>query len=229
MLKINVATQGVTGVPIPCFNDFETFTNQLDLEALEDAKRRHYYKETTIEELFEEERIQFLKLPSTPYEVFKLSGATLNKYSEIVVDRTLFKVFNAAPNQTVLVKTYWDHAEILSESHQLLGKVNRIYTFNPQEVNWLDVFRNYAVKPRTYQYSQFKKMLPVAIQNYLKQEETLQKERLKAMYHWLCNYTITDIEQVLACSTGNETTLIISQDLSVYDVLTSKRGEKACH
>ncbi len=77
------------------------------------------------------------------------------------------------------------------------------------------------------------------------------------MYHWLGNYTMTDIEQVLACATGKETTFIItkhlnvlnshiedsllledpytpeslqgrSQDLSVYDALTSERGEKAC-
>ena len=245
-------------VPIPCFKDFETFTAELDLEALEDAKRKHYYKVATIEELFEEERIQFLKLPSITYEVFKLSGATLNKYSEVVVDGALFKVFNAAPNERVIVKTYWDHAEILSESHQPLGKVNRSYTFKPQEVNWLDIFRNYAVKPRTYQYSQFRKMLPTTIQSYLQQEETLQKERLKAMYHWLGNYTIADIEQVLACATGKETTFIISkhlsvlnghveepkllkdpytpeslqgrfQDLSVYDALTCTGGSKICH
>ena len=244
-------------VPIPCFKDFESFSADLDRQAIEDAKRNHYYKEDTIESLFEKERSKLLKLPVTPYEVFKLSGATLNKYSEIAVDGTLFKVFNAAPNQTVLVKAYWDHVDILNDSHQLLGKVNRNYTFKPQEVNWLEVFRNYAVKPRTYKYSQFKKMLPDTIQHYLNQDESLQKERIKTIYHWLGKYAIGDIEKVLACSTGRETTFVLSkhlnmlngqiedqqiledpytpeglqgksQDLSVYDALTVKGGSKVC-
>lgn len=244
-------------VPIPCFTDFETFTTYLDNQALEDAKRKHYYKDKTIENLFKEESKLFLKLPSIPYEVFKLNGAVLNKYSEINIDGKDFKLFNGLPNQNVITKTYWNQVKILTQSHQLIETINRPYIFKAREVIWIDVFRNYAVKSRTYNYSQFKKMLPKVIQDFLNQEHSTQKERLKAIYHWLGNYTLKDIEDIIKCCTGKEDIFELSQhlailsgkakelkiledpytpdslknkvqDLSVYDVLTSKGGSKIC-
>lgn len=245
-------------VPIPCFKDFKTLTVELDARALADAKREHYCKEGTIETRFEEEKVKLLKLPETPYEVVKLSSAILNKYSEITIDKHTYKVFKGTPNQTVIIKTYWDHVELLTEMHLFLEDLPRPYTFKPQEIKWLEVFRNYTIKPKTYAYSQFKKMLPEVIQNYLNKEETLQKERLQAIYHWLGNYTLQDILKVIEHSSGGETTFVLSQrlavlngkphqtlvtndpytpinlqnrvqDLSVYDALTKKGGTKVCH
>lgn len=202
-------------VPIPCFTDFETLTKELDARALEDAQREHYLKPGTIATLFEEERTKFLKLPENPFEVFKLSSMVLNKYSEVTIDKNNYKVFNGLPNQTVLLKTYWDHVEVLAEDHTFLENLPRPYTFKPQEIPWIDVFRNYAIKPRTYQYSHFKKMLPTPINNYLNEDKDLQKERLKAIYHWLGNYDLKAICHVIEGRIGNETPFILSQRLAI--------------
>ena len=245
-------------VPIPQFTDFETFTNELDQRAALDAQRPHYYKEGTIEELFSEERSKFLQLPDEPYEVFKVSSMVLNKYSEVVIDHKAYKVFNGVPNQSVLLKIYWNEVKVLTEDHQLLETLPRPYTFKPQEIKWLEVFRNYANKPKTYQYSQFRKMLPECINNYLTENESLQKERLKSIYHWLSHYEMKDLCEVISGRKGQETPFILSQrlavlhsktpvlitddpytpkslqnqtqDLSVYDALMKKKGgSRRCH
>lgn len=203
-------------VPIPCFKDFETLTKELDHRALEDAQREHYLNDnTTIAALFEEERSKLLTLPEKPFEVFKLSSMVLNKYSEVTIDKNNYKVFSGLPNQRVLLKTYWNRVEILTENHTLLETIPRPYTFKPQEISWVDVFRNYAVKPRTYQYSQFKRMLPESIINYLNEDASIQKERLKAIYHWLGNYDFKAICSVIENCTGKETPFVLSQRLAV--------------
>lgn len=244
-------------VPIPCFKDFESLTKELDERAEHDALRNHYYKEGTIADLFEEEREKFLKLPDTPYEVYKLSSMILNKYSEVTIDKKNYKVFNGLPNQSVLLKTYWNEVKVLTENHELIETLPRPYTFKPQEIKWLDVFRNYVAKPRTYQYSQFRKMLPECINTYLTEDLSLQKERLKSIYHWLGNYELNQICEVISLRAGQETPYVLSQrlavlhgcaqrppitddpytpenlqnqtqDLSVYDALMKKGGYKVC-
>ena len=181
----------------------------------------------------------------------------LNKYSEVTIDKKNYKVFNGLPNQNVLLKTYWNEVKVLTENHELIETLPRPYTFKPQEIKWLDVFRNYVAKPRTYQYSQFKKMLPECINTYLTEDLSLQKERLKAIYHWLGNYELNQICEVISLRVGQETPYILSQrlavlhgcaqrppiiddpytpenlqnqtqDLSVYDALMKKGGHKAC-
>lgn len=96
-------------------------------------------------------------------------------------------------------------------------------------------------------------MLPDCINTYLTGDETLQKERLKSIYHWLGNYEMKDISEVIQTRKGQETPFILSQrlavlhcktehilitddpytpevlqnqtqDLSVYDALTKKGG-----
>ena len=202
-------------VPIPHFIDFDTLTKDLDERALKDAERPHYYKEGTIAELFAEERTKLLQLPKEPYEVFKISSMVLNKYSEIMIDHKEYKVFSGLPNQTVLLKIYWNEVKVLTENHQLIETLPRPYTFKPQEIKWLEVFRNYASKPKTYQYSHFRKMLPDCINTYLTEDETLQKERLKSIYHWLGNYEMKAISEVIRTRRGQETPFILSQRLAV--------------
>ena len=203
-------------VPIPIVKDFETFSDELDARVNEDVKRNHYLKGKTIQELFKEEYQLMRPLPDTEYEVFKLSGAILNKYGEVTIDGNKYKVFRGSLGQKVVLKIYWNEILVLNESHELLEKLPRSYMFKPQKVNWNEVFRTYVTKPKTYKYSQFQRMLPESIQQYIAYDEAQTKERITNIYHWLNNYTIEQISKVLNECTGKETAYVITKKMSTY-------------
>lgn len=119
----------------PIVKDFKTFSDELDAKVNEDVKRNHYLKDKTIQELFEKEYELMRPLPDTEYEVFKLSGAILNKYGEVTIDGNKYKVFRGSPGQKVVLKIYWNEIIVLNESHELLEKLPRSYMFKPQQAN----------------------------------------------------------------------------------------------
>jgi hypothetical protein len=88
---------------------------ELDKRLLKDQDREHYSKKELIKDLWEKERQVLKKLPSDPYEAFKIESCKLNKYNEITVDKQIITVFDAKPLSDVLVKIKWDVIEILDD------------------------------------------------------------------------------------------------------------------
>jgi len=67
-------------VPVPRFEDIIKFNQNLLLQCEEDARREHYRKEGTIEELFKEDAIALLELPRVAFDTSKYITVKTNGY-----------------------------------------------------------------------------------------------------------------------------------------------------
>ena len=70
----------------------EDLTNQLEQQLINDRQRIHYKKEVLIDELWQQEQKQLIKLPEESYPVFKQFLIKFNKYNEFKLDGHLIHV-----------------------------------------------------------------------------------------------------------------------------------------
>jgi len=192
-------------------------------------KRSHYQKGKTIKELWEEEQRTLKKLPSIPYEVYRLDSMLVNNYGEVKADKMTITVFGAKPGTYLPVKIMWDKIEVLDNEYNLLTSVPRAYTDKVQEVPWLEVFKGYTRKPRSVTHSQFAKMLPRELFEYICIEDIhTRKDRIAACLNWIAVYTIKDINEALIKAKGNVSVSVITAVLhSINGHTSSYRCEVA--
>ena len=207
-------------VPIPIFDTFEKLEKELDERSSKDMNRSHYQKGVSIKDLWEEDKNNLKKLPHTPYEIYRLDSKLVNNYGEIKVDNMAIHVFGANPGTYLPVKIMWDRIEVLDNEYTLLTTVHRQYTNKIQEIPWISVFKEYIKKPRSVTHSQFSKMLPKELKEYICIEDIpTRKERLAACLNWIEVYSIADINA----------TLEMSKDISSISMITAKLHDSKGH
>jgi len=134
----------------------------------EDLKRPHYRKHVFISALWEDDKEALLVLPVTPFDVFRLETAMVNRVSEIQLDGEPYHVPGASWRQQVLVKIYPYHIEVFDKHGEVkLGQNPRKYAFDVEKVNWareLAVFKN---KPRAIEQATYLKALPEQLRKFL--------------------------------------------------------------
>jgi transposase len=186
-------------VPIPTYESQEQLATYFAEQARQDRERPHYAKQERIADLWEADRSQLLTLPETGFEAFRMSAAVVNKYGEIRADETTIPLHGLVqPGSEVLIQTFWDRLVILNQEHQRVREVPRPYTGRTAEIPWPLVFANLLRKPRSVTHSQFIRMLPEAVQQYVRVADyTVRKERLQALAHWCSVYPMEQIRHVL--------------------------------
>lgn len=186
-------------VPIPLYESHEQLTDYFAAHARLDRDRPHYAKGERIADLWEADRCQLLALPETAYEPSRLSAAVVNKYGEIRVESNTIPLIGLVPpGSEVLIQTFWDRLVILTQEQQTIREVPRPYTGKIAQIPWVQVFTNLQRKPRSVTHSQFIRMLPEAIQQYVSISDLPErKERLQTLTHWCGVYSILQIGQVL--------------------------------
>ena len=185
-------------VPLPIFEDLNTLEEKLDARLLEDLDREHYAKKELIKDLWEKEKQTLKRLPPEPFESFKIDSCKLNKYNEITVDKQTINVFDAKPLSDVLVKIKWDVIEILDNEYNPISIVPRAYTGKTKDVPWLEVFKGFRRKPRSITHSQFAKMLPSNIKEYITAEDyEKRRDRINSFIGYLSVYQIDSIEKAI--------------------------------
>ncbi|SFF45343.1 Transposase [Paenibacillus algorifonticola] len=194
-------------VPLPVYESHEQLADSLAEQARQDRDRPHYAKGEQISDLWEADRRHLLQLPETGYEPFRLSAAVVNKYGEIRVEGTAIPLVGlVSPGSEVLIQTFWDRFVIRTQEQQLVREVPRPYTGRTAEIPWTQVFMNLLRKPRSVTHSQFIRMLPKAIREYVGVADlTMRKERLQALAHWCGVYQMEQIQRVLEEAGGEAT------------------------
>ncbi len=76
-------------VPVPRFENLSEFNKDLLIQCEEDAKREHYRKEGTIEELYKEDVNALLKLPKVALETSKYITVKTNGYGRFLLHNGL--------------------------------------------------------------------------------------------------------------------------------------------
>ncbi|WP_234702050.1 IS21 family transposase [Desulfotomaculum nigrificans] len=192
-------------VPVPIFTDHETLASELVSCALADRKRKHYAKGVTIEELWQEESAKLLVLPEEPFQVFRLEQAKVNNYGEVRFDGVSFPLFEVHPEEKVILKIYWDHIEVLNQNYKLIGSFPRPYTHKTADVPWDKVIHNLKRKPRSAPYSQFVRMMPSIVQEFILLDDLeIRRNRLYWLSNWLKQYSLDEVAMVLKQEDWNQ-------------------------
>ncbi len=185
-------------VPIPILESQEKLAEELDSLAQKDMDRPHYAKGTAIEDLWTEEKDKLNKLPDNDFQVFRLDSAQVNKYGEVTIDKMSIKVFNSRPGNEVLLRLWWDRLEVLDQHYKVLTSIPRPYTGKVYDIPWVDVFKGFQRKPRSVRHSQFTRMLPAVLQEYILIEDVDdRKERISAFVNWCSVYSLNDISEAI--------------------------------
>lgn len=198
-------------VPIPVFEGQESLSKELDKRAISDMDRSHYEKTTKICDLWNEEKQRLKKLPSEPYEVYKLENAVVNNYGEVKVDKLNITVFGTKPGQCLPIKITWDQIIVLDNDYKTLTAIPRPYTDRAYELPWKEIFKGYVRKPRSVTHSQFTKMLPKELREYVCIEDLqIRKERTSACANWASVYSINQINDTVIKLKDSATTALIT-------------------
>lgn len=181
-------------VPIPVFESQEKLSEELDILAQKDMNRPHYVKGSFIQDLWAEEKSKLNKLPENDFQVFRLDSAQVNKYGEVTLDKISIKIFNSKPGNEVLLRLWWDRIEVMDQNYKILTDIPRPYTGKTYDIPWTDVFKGFQRKPRSVRHSQFTRMLPSVLQEYVLIENIDErKERISALVNWCSLYSLSDI------------------------------------
>jgi len=209
-------------VPIPIYESHEQLADYFADQAKQDRERQHYSRNRPIADLWEEDRCKLLTLPEHEYEAFRISAAVVNKYGEIRMEETTIPLLGMAkPGSEVLIQTFWDRLVILNNQHNKIREVPRPYTGRTADVPWPQIFTGWLRKPRSVTHSQFLRMLPETLREYVTAKDlTMRKDRLQALIHWSEVYSIEQIHEAISML-GQDT-----QVTRITSVLGMKHGSR---
>lgn len=168
-------------VPIPRFSCLKEYNQDLLLQCVKDAKREHYRKEGTIEELHQADKKVLLELPAAEFETCKYITVKTNGYGRFFLNNNLHE-YSVSPkyaNTRVLVKLTAFEVIALDESHREIVKHKRLYGDHKQQsMQWLPYLMQLSRCPGALKYTGIYAMLPDPIQQYLEKCNKSDKGKL---------------------------------------------------
>jgi hypothetical protein len=188
-------------VPVSTVNDLDELSAHLHEQALADRDKVHYLKGKTVGELWTTEKDRLLVLPVTPFEVFKLAQAKVNKVQEFQYDNTRYPVHTCRPGDRLILKVGYQEIEVLDAQYETVTRLPRPYSRKTMPIDWPELFKGFQKRPRAVLNSTFVPMMPRQVQDFLRQpglDQTARKQRIQLMIQWLDGYTLSDIATALA-------------------------------
>jgi transposase len=157
-------------VPVPRFESLSEFNKDLLIQCEEDAKREHYRKEGTIEELYKEDAAALLELPKVTLDTSKYITVKTNGYGKFLLNKGLHE-YSAAPkyaNGYVLVKLTAFHVIVLDENYREIVRHDRLYgDYKQQSMQWLPYLSQLSRRPGALKYTGIYHMLPQPVKEYM--------------------------------------------------------------
>lgn len=157
-------------VPIPRFESLAEFNKAQLKRCEEDTRRDHYRKDTTIEELFREDKAALLELPAVPLDVSKYITVKTNGYGKFYLHSGLHE-YSSAPgyaNRRILVKITADEVIPMDEGHREIVRHERLYGEHKQQsMKWLPYLTQLSKRPTALKYTGIYQMLPEVVKDYL--------------------------------------------------------------
>lgn len=183
-------------VPPPALETDTDLEEYLARAAKMDMDRPHYAKKEKIADLWTAEQKKLLTLPKTPFEVFRLEPARLNKYRELRFETTTYPLPQCTALEEVWLKVKWDEIEVLSRNgeYRWLGTLPRPYTEKAIPIEWTAVFDGYRRRPRAVMYSDFAKFMPSSVRSFVQVDDsTVRKSRITLVRRLLETYDMAEV------------------------------------
>lgn len=157
-------------VPIPHFENLSAFNKDLLQKCEEDAQRDHYRKDSTIEELFLQDKSQLMQLPAVSLDVSKYITVKTNDYGRFYLNGGLHE-YSVSPkyaNSRVFVRITANEVIPLDDSHREIVRHERFFGQTKQQsMKWLPYLTQLSRSPGALKYTGVYQMLPEAIKDYL--------------------------------------------------------------
>lgn len=162
-------------VPLPVFDDFDAFNQQLWSVCAKDSQRPHYKQEAMIADLFEKDREQLLLLPEHPYKVFRYETLTVNKYGFVTIDTNNYGLSPQLATHLIQAKLFADKIELYYE-RVLLKTYRRCYGSKTELMDWTQYLPTLCRKPGAVEHTRFFDQLPKLWQAHLLQTKGAERK-----------------------------------------------------
>lgn len=157
-------------VPVPSFKSLIEFNKESLLKCEIDSDRNHYRKDTTIEELYTEDKAALIDLPAVPLDVSKYATVKTNGYGRFYLNKGLHE-YSVSPkyaNSKVRIKITANEIIPMDESYRAVVTHERSYgNYKQQSMKWLPYLTQLSRRPGALKYTGIYQMLPETIKEYL--------------------------------------------------------------
>ena len=158
-------------VPIPRFEKLAE-ENILLLEQCEkDMQREHYEddRERFISELFEEDKVELIPLPSVPFDTALYTTAITDKYGKFTLNKGKHH-YSASPafcEAVVNLRITSSEVIVMDADMREVVRHKRLYGSETERMDWLPYLKYIARKPRSLRNSGIYDMMPQTMQIYM--------------------------------------------------------------
>lgn len=154
-------------VPVPEFKDLKEYNKQLLEKCDMDMNRMHYKGYGLIKDLFREDKSEFLKLPTVPFEVFLHEFAKADNYGKVKFDNRIYSTSPNMAGRQVIVKAGAYDVDILDIDCNHIVRHKRLYGEEKESMYWIPYLELLAKRPTALKYTGLFNQLPTILKEYL--------------------------------------------------------------
>lgn len=204
-------------VPIPEFEDLQSFNRQLLQMCDTDMNRKHYKRPNLICALFAEDKAAMDNLTEVPFEVYRLEPVKADKYGKVRFENKLYSASPEYAGKDMWLKAGAYTVEVMNPKYQTVVRHSRLYGQQSESMIWGPYLKLMTRRPAALKYTGFFKELPSTIQDYFAKCDYIEKKKsLKLLLSMLQATDIYTAEKAFAESCRRE---LINADslLAIYN------------
>lgn len=156
-------------VPVPEFTDLKIYNKELLLRCDRDMDRMHYKGHGRIQDLFREDKLEFFKLPKTPFDVFLPEFAKADNYGKIKFDGRIYSTSPDMAGRQVTIKAGAYDIDLLDADCNHIMRHRRLYGEERETMYWIPYLELMSKRPTALKYTGLFSQLPGILQEYLNQ------------------------------------------------------------
>lgn len=186
-------------VPIPEFEDLNTFNKQLLQMCDKDMERKHYSKANLICALFAEDKAAMNDLPEVDFQVFRLEPVKADKYGKVRFEKKLYSASPSYAGKGLWLKAGASSVKIMNSNYEAIVEHPRLYGKQTESMIWGPYLKLMAQRPAALKYTGFFKELPSVIQDYFNKCDYPEKKKsLKLFLTMLHTNDMATVEKAFA-------------------------------
>lgn len=170
-------------VPVPEFKDLKEFNRELLEKCKNDMQREHYKGLGKIANLFEEDKLEFLKLPEKQFEVCLYEFAKSDNYGKVKFDGKIYSTSPRMSKQKVMIKAGAHKVEILDENGKVIVEHRRLYGAEKESMQWIPYLELISKRPTALKYTGLFNHLPINLREYLDKCNLENKKQILALFY----------------------------------------------
>lgn len=179
-------------VPVPEFKSLKEFNKELLEKCDKDMNRMHYKGHGFIKDLFEEDRLEFFKLPKVPYEVYLHQFAKADNYGKAKFDGRIYSTSPNIAGQQVMFKVGAYDIDILHGDSNFIVSHRRLYGEEKESMCWVPYLELMSNRPTALKYTGLFNQLPTILKEYVNQCDYVTKKQALKLFTKMTSNTNMD-------------------------------------